>query len=73
MISPAVISVRLMQAAAEEPGINYSIEIERGRNGFEVGVRFSGLIDDSHAELFAQYILSLLELNGMESRKELAN
>ena len=73
MISPSVISMRLMQAAAEEPGIDYSITVERGHSGFEVGVRFSGLIDDSHAELFAQYILSLLELNGMESHKELAN
>ena len=45
----------------------------RGYDGLEVGVKFSGLGDGSHAELFAQYILSLLELNGMESCKELAN
>tara|TARA_R110002020_G_scaffold2488_1_gene11652 strand:- start:3774 stop:3962 length:189 start_codon:yes stop_codon:yes gene_type:complete len=62
-----------MQAAAEEPGIDYSITIERDCDGFGVGVRFSGLADGSHAELFAQYILSLLELNGIESSKELAN
>ena len=73
MISPAAVSMRLMQAAAEEPGIDYSITIERGYDGFEVGVKFSGLVDGSHAELFAQYILSLLELNGTGSSKELAN
>jgi len=66
-------SLQLMQAAAKTPGINYSVMVERGRDGFEVGVTFSGLVDDSHAELFAQYILSLLELNGMESSRELMN
>lgn len=63
MISSTALSMRLMQAAANEPGINYSVSVERDDNETVVGVRFSGLLDDSHAELFAQYIVSLLELN----------
>ena len=71
MISPSEISMKLLQAAAEAPGINYSIRVQKGDDGFEVGVTFSGLEDDSHADLFAHYILSLLELNGMGSAGEL--
>ena len=73
MISPLEMSMKLLQAAAEAPGINYSIRVQGGKDGFEVGVTFSGLEDQSHADLFAHYILSLLELNGMESMGELPN
>ena len=73
MISPSEISMKLLQAAAEAPGINYSIKVQRGVDGVEVCVTFTGLEDDSHADLFAHYILSLLELNGMGSAGELPN
>ena len=42
MISPSEISMKLLQAAAEAPGINYSIRVQKGDDGFEVVVLEDG-------------------------------
>jgi hypothetical protein len=62
-----------MVAAAETPGVNYSVEVSNDLGELTVDVSFSGFSDPVHADWFAKYILSLLELNGRESPSGFAN
>jgi hypothetical protein len=63
-----------MQAAAQVPGVEYSVFVaDGGENAPIVNVSFTGLIDKDHADWFAKYITLLLELNSAESHTELPN
>jgi hypothetical protein len=62
-----------MQAAAQTPGVDYSVFVSEMDDGHVVTVAFTGLIDKDHADLFAKYITILLELNSIDSTTELPN
>jgi len=63
-----------MQAAAQVPGVEYSVFVaDVGDETPIVNVSFTGLMDKDHANWFAKYITLLLELNSLESETGLPN
>ena len=62
-----------MQAAAEVPGVDYSVFVGERDDGHVVSVAFTGMIDEEHANYFAKYISLLLELNSVDTEAELTN
>ena len=62
-----------MQAAAEVPGVDYSIFVGEVEAGHVVNVAFTGMVDEEHANYFAKYISLLLELNSIDTAAELTN
>ena len=63
-----------MQAAAEVPGVEYSVFVaDTGVEGHVVNVAFTGLVDQDHAGWFAKYISLLLELNSVDNHMGLPN
>ena len=62
-----------MQAAAEVPGVDYSVFVGERDSGHIVSVAFTGMVDEEHANYFAKYISLLLELNSVDTTSELTN
>tara|TARA_R110002020_G_C15988125_1_gene749099 strand:+ start:465 stop:689 length:225 start_codon:yes stop_codon:yes gene_type:complete len=62
-----------MQAAAEVPGVDYSVFVGEREGGHVVSVAFTGMVDEEHANYFAKYISLLLELNSVDTTSELTN
>ena len=62
-----------MQAAAQMPGVDYSVFVAEEDEGAVVNVAFTGFADRDHAGWFAKYIGLLLELNSVDGHTELPN